>query len=160
MEVSQFFFPAMPRRCFCGEDYKGHGTCAAGKACLRQELGGGHWRIALPKLQAMQPQEVARRHPGVNISALADHVARAEQRPRQDRAKQVVEPARRVWRSSGASSSSIQPPAVVLKRRASPERNPQERSRSRKTQRVWKPQATKPKDEEVDPPIPSSEGGV
>ena len=44
------------RRCLCGRDYRGHGWCAAGYSCPRQELGHGSWSSALKKLEDQRKQ--------------------------------------------------------------------------------------------------------
>ena len=62
------------RQCHCGKAYLGKGSCKDGPRCPRTVLGDGHWHWALPRLEAMQPDELARRYPELDLRKLRSHV--------------------------------------------------------------------------------------
>ena len=103
------------RVCCCGALYAGCGRCANGNNCPRQELGHGHWHVALMHLQRMSPQTRGERYPRLRFDSLRRHCAEL-QRERNPPARHFVQSAsstRHEW-AACKTRSEQQAPKTAL----------------------------------------------
>ena len=70
------------RFCFCGAAFTSDDICPRGDACPRQELGRGHWHVALRALEQMSEEERGVRYPHLQMDSIRQHHALHGRQPR------------------------------------------------------------------------------